>query len=115
MVCPRSSPPFSTSLLASWVGSSSSHSTRWARRVDYCATLRTLQLPARMDLDREKFCNVCESANDLFGSGLILNKYNVKFFRCSYCGFIQTEAPYWLEEAYSTPIASSDIGYVSRN
>ena len=45
----------------------------------------------------------------------MLNKYNVKFFRCPQCGFIQTETPYWLDEAYSTPIASSDIGYVNRN
>src|ERR1043166_3073640 len=66
-------------------------------------------------MDREKFCNVCESPNELFGTGLVLNKYNVNFFRCPRCGFIQTETPYWLDEAYATPIASSDIGYVSRN
>src|SRR6266404_6918618 len=66
-------------------------------------------------MERERFCNICESPNELFGTGLVLNKYNVKFFRCSQCGFIQTEKPYWLEEAYATPIVSSDLGYVGRN
>jgi methyltransferase family protein len=66
-------------------------------------------------MERERFCNICESPNELFGTGLVLNKYEVKFFRCSSCGFIQTETPYWLEEAYSKAIASSDIGYVGRN
>jgi hypothetical protein len=31
------------------------------------------------------------------------------------CGFVQTENPYWLEEAYSSAIARSDIGLISRN
>ena len=66
-------------------------------------------------MQREKFCNNCEFPNELFGTGLVLNKYDVRFFRCPACGFIQTETPYWLEEAYSKAIASSHIGYVSRN
>ena len=66
-------------------------------------------------MQREKFCNICEFSNELFGTGRVLNKYDVRFFRCPACGFIQTETPYWLEEAYSKAIASSDIGYVSRN
>jgi hypothetical protein len=66
-------------------------------------------------MQREKSCLICESRNELFGTGLVLNKYDVRFFRCPACGFIQTETPYWLEEAYSKAIASSDIGYVSRN
>jgi hypothetical protein len=64
---------------------------------------------------REKFCNNCEFPNELFGTGRVLNKYDVRFFRYPACGFIQTETPYWLEEAYSKAIASSDIGYVGRN
>jgi hypothetical protein len=66
-------------------------------------------------MDQDKFCSICESRNAQFGNGLVLNKYNVRFFRCPKCGFIQTERPYWLGEAYATPIVSSDIGYVSRN
>ena len=66
-------------------------------------------------MEREQFCSVCESKSEFFGTGLVLTKYNVKFFRCLRCGFIQTETPYWLGEAYSSPIARSDIGYVGRN
>lgn len=45
----------------------------------------------------------------------ILNKYDVTYFKCLDTGFIQTEEPYWLEEAYSEAITKLDIGLVSRN
>ncbi|SMC72825.1 class I SAM-dependent methyltransferase [Pedobacter nyackensis] len=45
----------------------------------------------------------------------VLNKYDVKYYRCLETGFIQTEDPFWLEEAYSTAITKLDIGLVSRN
>ena len=62
-------------------------------------------------------CKICDSESRPFGKGktLILKKYEVQYYRCSHCGFIQTEEPYWLDEAYSNPIAPSDIGYVDRN
>ena len=66
-------------------------------------------------MDREKICNICDSANEPFGTGLVLNKHDVTFFRCPRCGFIQSETPYWLDEAYASAIGSSDIGYVTRN
>jgi hypothetical protein len=31
------------------------------------------------------------------------------------CGFIQTETPYWLDDAYSYAIASQDVGIMFRN
>jgi hypothetical protein len=45
----------------------------------------------------------------------ILNKYEVKYFRCNATGFIQTEEPYWLPEAYSSAITKLDVGLPSRN
>lgn len=45
----------------------------------------------------------------------ILSKYNVQYFRCKETGFIQTEEPYWLEEAYSSAITKLDLGMVMRN
>lgn len=45
----------------------------------------------------------------------ILNKYDVKYYRCTETGFIQTEEPYWLEEAYSSAITKLDVGLVRRN
>ncbi|MDB5109105.1 MAG: glycosyl transferase group 1, partial [Mucilaginibacter sp.] len=45
----------------------------------------------------------------------ILNKYTIKYYRCTQTGFIQTEQPYWLEEAYSSAITKLDIGLPYRN
>lgn len=60
-------------------------------------------------------CKVCGSVSEYFDSAYVLNKYNVSYYICSNCGFIQTEDPYWLSEAYSDEIADSDIGILSRN
>ncbi|WP_459200952.1 class I SAM-dependent methyltransferase [Methanococcus sp. CF] len=59
-----------------------------------------------------KICN-CES-NEVF-TAKILNKYDIKYYHCDECGFLQTENPYWIDEAYSQPINSSDTGYMRRN
>ncbi|HEY2581400.1 MAG TPA: hypothetical protein VGI43_06320, partial [Mucilaginibacter sp.] len=45
----------------------------------------------------------------------ILNKYDVNYYRCNETGFIQTEAPFWLAEAYSSVITKLDIGLPFRN
>lgn len=45
----------------------------------------------------------------------VLNKYNVTYYRCTETGFIQTEEPYWLDEAYSSAITKLDIGILMRN
>ncbi len=47
--------------------------------------------------------------------GKVLNQYEVKYYRCLETGFIQTEEPYWLNEAYSSAITKLDIGLASRN
>ena len=60
-------------------------------------------------------CKICGSDSYHFANAEILNRHQVKYFCCSNCGFIQTETPYWLEEAYSQVIASSDVGLVFRN
>ncbi|MBD3636690.1 MAG: class I SAM-dependent methyltransferase [Crocinitomicaceae bacterium] len=60
-------------------------------------------------------CKICQSnTNELF-SAVLMHKYNVVYYQCSNCDFIQTEEPYWLEEAYDNPIGVADIGMVSRN
>jgi hypothetical protein len=48
-------------------------------------------------------------------TGKVLNKYDVTYYRCLDTGFIQTEEPYWLTEAYSSAITKLDIGLVGRN
>jgi len=60
-------------------------------------------------------CRICatELGNPHF-SGVILNK-KVSYFDCVKCGYVQTENPYWLAEAYTSSINSCDTGIIARN
>lgn len=60
-------------------------------------------------------CRICGRTTVGFGSARVLQKYDVGYFRCPACGFVQVEEPYWLAEAYAAPIAAADVGLVSRN
>lgn len=60
-------------------------------------------------------CKICNSDSTPFETAKVLNRYDVQYYSCNYCGFIQTEKPYWLDEAYSSAIARSDIGLIGRN
>jgi predicted O-linked N-acetylglucosamine transferase (SPINDLY family)/glycosyltransferase involved in cell wall biosynthesis len=60
-------------------------------------------------------CKICDTQSTFFFSTKVLNKYDVDYFQCPSCGFVQTEEPYWLEEAYNSPITASDIGILMRN
>lgn len=60
-------------------------------------------------------CKICDSPLSQAFSTLILGKYDATFNTCENCGFICAENPHWLEEAYSSAIASTDTGLVSRN
>ena len=60
-------------------------------------------------------CKVCSDIVEEFARDVILGKHSIAYYRCNSCGLIQTEEPYWLEEAYSKAIAGSDTGLVSRN
>jgi|SRR5438270_2730644 len=60
-------------------------------------------------------CRVCGGPTEFFDKAMVLNKYLVQYFRCTKCQFIQTEEPYWLDEAYSAAIAARDVGIMQRN
>ena len=60
-------------------------------------------------------CKICRN-NVIFAfQAKVLRKYDVGYFHCLNCGFLQTEEPYWLEEAYGNAIADADTGLVQRN
>jgi hypothetical protein len=61
------------------------------------------------------FCGVCRGVSEVFGKSKILEKYLVTYSRCTSCGFVSTEAPYWLEEAYSEAMQFTDVGIMQRN
>ena len=60
-------------------------------------------------------CKICRQPISLFSVNTVLRKYEISYYRCDTCGFIQTQEPFWLEEAYSDTINSSDIGLIGRN
>ncbi len=60
-------------------------------------------------------CKICQSQSIKKFEAVILKKYEVKYYLCSHCGFLQTEEPYWLEEAYTETINLSDTGIMHRN
>lgn len=59
-------------------------------------------------------CCCCGAECAQFGSTFLLGRIEAMYFRCTNCGLICTEEPTWLEEAYSMPIASMDVGLLSR-
>lgn len=62
--------------------------------------------------------NKCRCCSNIIKSQLfsakLLNK-NISYFDCNVCGYVQTEDPFWLEDAYSSAINNSDTGIMSRN
>jgi hypothetical protein len=60
-------------------------------------------------------CKVCGGQSRFLFDGKILGKYDVKYYLCDSCGFLQIEDPYWLKEAYKESINLSDTGILSRN
>jgi hypothetical protein len=60
-------------------------------------------------------CLICQNNSQPIFSSIILNKFKIIYFHCEKCGFLQTETPYWLSEAYSSPINLTDTGIVARN
>lgn len=60
-------------------------------------------------------CKICKGPIEKIFTAYVLNKYEVKYFQCLSCRFIQTEKPYWLDEAYIDVIANLDTGYITRN
>jgi hypothetical protein len=53
--------------------------------------------------------------SELFDQATVLRKHEVKYFHCKECVFVQSETPYWLEEAYASAINSADTGILQRN
>ena len=60
-------------------------------------------------------CPICSGERREIFQALVLKKYEVRYFFCDSCGLLQTEEPYWLDEAYSSAIADADTGLVWRN
>lgn len=60
-------------------------------------------------------CKICNEITEPAFKHKVLNKYDVQYYSCNNCGFIQTEACYWLEEAYVNALNMEDTGILVRN
>lgn len=60
-------------------------------------------------------CNICNSESTRIFKEIVLSKYEVQFYVCSSCGYLFSENPYWLNEAYESAITNSDTGILTRN
>lgn len=60
-------------------------------------------------------CPVCTAPRSVDFTATVLGKHDVSYVFCALCGLLQTEPPFWLEEAYSAPIARADTGLIQRN
>ena len=60
-------------------------------------------------------CKICNSPTRNLFRKQVLGRHKVDYFQCTACRFVQTEEPYWLDEAYSEAITKTDVGLVQRN
>jgi hypothetical protein len=60
-------------------------------------------------------CRLCNYNCIKLFTAEILSKYEINYYTCSNCDLLQTEEPYWLEEAYSDTINKTDVGLLNRN
>jgi hypothetical protein len=60
-------------------------------------------------------CKICNHENNFTFESQILDEFQVKYFLCDNCAFLQTEEPYWLDKAYKNAINIEDTGILGRN
>lgn len=60
-------------------------------------------------------CPICASPRELAFREAILGRHEVDYLHCQHCGLLQTEPPFWLDEAYGDAIAGADTGLLGRN
>lgn len=59
-------------------------------------------------------CRICGSKAGTFRHLLILGRHRAGLHQCEGCGFVQTDEPWWLEEAYDDAITGTDLGLLAR-
>lgn len=60
-------------------------------------------------------CRICGASAKAAFSHAVLKKHPCDYYYCEACGFLQTQVPDWLDEAYSNAVAAADTGLVRRN
>ncbi len=65
-------------------------------------------------MNRVRPCRVCTANARPIFSGTVLGR-SVEYQECDVCGYVQTETPNWLDEAYGSAIGAADTGILQRN
>lgn len=60
-------------------------------------------------------CRLCGAVAHAQFKKTLLQRIEVDYFLCSNCELLQTESPYWLDDAYSLDLDGLDIGEQARN
>lgn len=60
-------------------------------------------------------CRLCGATASHALHGRVLARHDVSYFLCPSCGLLQSQQPYWLEEAYTEALAAADTGVMQRN
>jgi hypothetical protein len=71
----------------------------------------SLETPLRLHIT----CRLCGGDAAFVFKKSVLGRYTVSYFRCLSCDSIETEAPFWLDEAYAIPGVHIDVGIASRS
>ncbi len=65
-------------------------------------------------MSNTRFCRCCHGEINRIFTGTLIN-HKVSYFECTACGYVQTETPFWLDQAYTEAINTSDTGIMVRN
>jgi len=66
-------------------------------------------------LDASAVCRLCHGPLAETFTAEVLGRYQVRYLKCANCHSMQTEAPYWLDEAYGENLSSLDTGAAQRS
>ena len=60
-------------------------------------------------------CRLCDGITHSVFQASLLQKYEINYLECTDCHSLQTETPFWLDEAYAHNLGDMDCGAAQRN
>jgi hypothetical protein len=86
----------------------------WAKRRRFGESSDSGAIAAEPAPHVDATCRLCGGETIFRWRKVVLLKYDVGYHECSSCGSIQTDPPYWLDEAYAIPGVHLDVGIANR-
>lgn len=66
------------------------------------------------EVEKNMPCRSCGCESNYLQGGELIGIV-ISYFECPTCGYVQTETPYWLDQAYAETISNCDTGIMARN